>query len=548
MSPRLAVAASALGSLLLATVLLLPGLGAAPPWDPDEGRHAEIAREVAVAERPGGWLLPTLDGVPYRRKPILYYWLAAAALRTGDVDIAMARLPSTLSAIAITTAVGACGAAWWGPVAGLAAATVLATAAGFVLVARLASPDMTFALWITLGVIALRAGIRALPRGVALVPAALAAGLGMLTKGFAAPLLLALIGLAETVLAGRGRALRARPLFVAAAAGLAVTLPWVLAIALLDPPYLEQFVWREHVQRFLHPTASLHPRSALLYLPVLVVGFLPWSVLVPAAVRAALPLADDPPARFCVVWAAIVVAFFSVSSGKQAVYVLPALPPLALLIGRAIARWHTAADGLPGLARHGLNLVGVGLVLAPPILLIVATLTYDGALAPAAWLAWSVMPVGAALLWLLARRHDAVALGVLAAAMALGLHAFQTIALPRLAVVVSMAPLAAAVRAHVPPGTDVPIVAYEIRAASLSFLLEQPIRHLHRPQHVGDLRVRHPLVLVATSARHRAELDAVGPWYFWWQGPRRLLLGTEPRPVAATPPGADGGNPEKPTL
>jgi 4-amino-4-deoxy-L-arabinose transferase-like glycosyltransferase len=546
MSPRLAVVASALASLALAAAVLLPGLGTAPPWDPDEGRHAEIAREVAVADRLDGWLLPTLDGEPYRRKPILAYWLTAAALRAGGTDIGTARLPSALAAIAIVGLTGACGAAWWGPMAGVAAATVLTTAAGFVLVARLVSPDMTFALWITLGVVALRAGIRALPRTGALVPSAVAAGLGTLTKGFAAPLLIALVGLVELVVGRRLHALRPGPRRGAAVAGLAVTSPWLVAIATLDPAYLQQLVLREHVQRFLHPTASLHPRSALLYVPVLVVGFLPWSLVVPAAVRAAWPLRADPPARFCVVWAAVVVAFFSLSAGKQAVYVLPALPPLALLVGRALARWWTAGDGPSALARVGLHTVAVGLVLAPPILLIVATLTYDGALAPVAWLSWTVMPVGAVLLWLLGRRRDVAAVGVLAAAMALGLHAFHSVALPRLAVVVSMAPLAAAVRAHVPPGADVPVVAYEIRAASLSFLLEQPIRHLHRPQHVGELRLRHPLVLVATSARHRRELDAVGPWHVWWEGPRRLLLATEPRPPAPTP--ADGGNPGGPRL
>lgn len=550
MPPRLAVVACAVASLALAALVLLPGLGTPPPWDPDEGRHAEIAREMAVAERPGGWLLPTLDGVPYRRKPILHYWLAAAALHAGGVDIGMARLPSTLAAIGIVAVTGACGAAWWGPVAGLASATILVTAAGFALVARLASPDMTFALWITLAIVAMRAGLRALPRTAALVPSALAAGLATLTKGFAGPLLIALVGLVDAALRRRLARVPARAVLAAAAAIVVVTLPWLLAIAVLDPPYLRQFVVREHLLRFFDPSTSLHPRSMLFYVPVLLVGFLPWSVLVPSAVLAARPVGADAPARFCLAWAAVVIAFFSLSSGKQAVYVLPALPPLALLVGRALARWQASAEGLPDLARRGLRLFGLGLLVAPPIVLLVAAQRYDGALVPAASLALGVMPVGVALLALLRRRHDAAAAGVLALAMALGLHVFHVQALPRLAVVVSMAPLADTIRAHVPRAAGIPIVAYEIRAASLSFLLEQPVRHLHRPPHLARLRARHPLVLVVTSPRHRAALDVIGPWYVWAEGPRRLLLGTAPRPTADVEPAppAAGGNPGEPTL
>lgn len=540
MIARRAVVGSALASLALAAVVLVPGLGTPPPWDPDEGRHAEIARELVVSTHPGGWLLPTLDGVPYRRKPILFYWLTAASLATGGVDVGAARLPSALAAVLIVGIVGACGTAWWGVATGVTAAAVLVTAAGFALVARLTSPDMTFALWITLGVVAVRMGVAALPQPGALAPAALAAGLGTLTKGFAAPLLILAIGLAEVAGTRRWRALRARPLLMALAAGLAVTLPWLLAIAALDPPYLQQFVLREHVQRFLDPSESLHPRSTLLYLPVLIVGFLPWSALLPAVVRAALPPGADPAARFCLAWAAIVIAFFSLSAGKQAVYILPALPPLALLTARALTTWRLAPTGLPPLARRGLVLLAIGLVVTPPVLLLLATQTYDGALVPAAWLSGVGLPVGGAICWLLGRRRDTAALTLLAVAMAVCLHLFQTVGLPRLAVVVSMAPLAEVIRAQVPVDDAVPIVAYEIRAASLSFLLERTIRHLHRPRQVTRLRDRHPLVLVATTRRHRDALDAVGPWYVWWAGPRRLLLGSAPRPDGVDVPSAPG--------
>ena len=69
-----------LGVLLVAAVLLTAGLGAYGLWDPDEGRHAAIARELYSATTWGGWLVPSHNFAAYHDKPILYYWLTAIRL------------------------------------------------------------------------------------------------------------------------------------------------------------------------------------------------------------------------------------------------------------------------------------------------------------------------------------------------------------------------------------------------------------------------------------------------------------------------------------
>ncbi len=73
---------SAYVSLLIATaalILYLPGLGRPALWEPDEGRYAEIAREMYLS---GDYVTPRDDFVRYFEKPPLVYWCRGC----GDKD------------------------------------------------------------------------------------------------------------------------------------------------------------------------------------------------------------------------------------------------------------------------------------------------------------------------------------------------------------------------------------------------------------------------------------------------------------------------------
>jgi 4-amino-4-deoxy-L-arabinose transferase-like glycosyltransferase len=195
-----------------------------------------------------------------------------------------------------------------------------------------------------------------------------------------------------------------------------ITLPWFVYVQWRYPEFFRFFILEQHFGRFLTP--AIHPEPLYYYLPVLLGLLLPWTWLLPWTLAAGGRW-RDPDYRFLVIWAAVMVGFFSLSRGKLAPYILPALLPLALLVGRELAR-------LTGVGRMSFNsrllrtsllvwaVTGVGLValsLWPPPLLVQAltrgnlTLPYLLTLS----LIWALTPL-AALLW---RHLGALLLGAL---------------------------------------------------------------------------------------------------------------------------------------
>ena len=323
--------------LLLALVLIATGVGLRDPWPADEPRFALIARDMMLS---GDWLIPQVGGDIYADKPPLFFWLLAISMSvTQSVRVGFL-LPSLFAGIGCVVLVYDLARRLWNRETGLLAAVVLLFSVQFVWQARQAQIDATLCFWTTLGLYGLLRHCLLGPSWRWYAVGWAAAGLGIITKGVGFLPLLVLIPFA---LMRRGQ-WTPRAMFVggwrwllgplALLVAVSIWLAPMLLAAQGDPQlaaYRDEILFHQTVNRY---AAAWHHREPFWYFIVEVIPllWLPLTALLPwlwphwrAAFRArdmriALPL----------VWVVLVVLFFSLSSGKRGVYVLPALPALVL--------------------------------------------------------------------------------------------------------------------------------------------------------------------------------------------------------------------------
>lgn len=307
-------------------------------WEPDEARHAEMAREMVES---GDWITPTLNYVKYFEKPVLTFWGMALSFKIFGISEASARLVPALSASMVVMLIYFIGRRLWNSNAGFWSALCLASSFMFIVLSQIILVDMPLCLGVVLAVL----GALKLKDGQGLGRYLFWGGsaLGFLTKGALGaglPFLIVLCfvlcsrewGLLKQVLRLRGI------LFF-----IILCLPWYLLVSLRNPEFLP-FFWDENWQRLL---TDKHSRwqPPWFYLYVLPAGFLPWIVFFPWAVGKLwvgwkeLKSAQGRPALWVLVWFVAYFLFFSVSSSKMLHYALPMLPPMALITGHALAHF-----------------------------------------------------------------------------------------------------------------------------------------------------------------------------------------------------------------
>jgi 4-amino-4-deoxy-L-arabinose transferase-like glycosyltransferase len=359
---RLAVVS---GVLALVSVPLFAGLGAWPLMDPDEGRNAEVAREMLAS---GSWIVPHFNGLPFLDKPVGLFWMIAASFRLVGIGELGARLPSAVGAVCLLLATFAIARRLLGTRHALVAAVVLGTAPLVMIFARLTIFDMPFTALVTLTIWALVEGRLSTENRRWYVLAGLAMGGAMLTKG---PVGVAVPMLAWAAARGslpqpdgpRGRA----PALVVSLVFLAVVVPWIVAVAIREPGFLRYAVIDETLLRFTAP--ERFNRAGPFYYPtgVLLAGFGAWSVVLAAVVPGLLRRARDgyPEAQaihFTVRMIVAILVLFTLSASKRPGYVLPALVPLSILTSVGILE----APGRVVAAIRGLAVgaVAMGVILA----------------------------------------------------------------------------------------------------------------------------------------------------------------------------------------
>jgi dolichol-phosphate mannosyltransferase len=327
-----------------------------PLLEPDEGRYAEIAREML---RSGDWIVPTLNRQPFYDKPPLFYWLVAASFRLFGTNEWAARLVPTLAAFWTVLATYVFGRRIVGLRSAFLAALVLTLTVGFIQVARIVILDSLLTLFVTGALFTAYEAVRG-PRlrGHWWIASALCCALGVLTKGPIAFVLLA-PPLAAYVWLNRDRprlTLAHWGAYIGLVLGLA--LPWYGAITIRDPNFAYYFFVDQHLIRFW--THEYHVQPMWYYVPVLLIGCLPWSLLLVPIGRFLLCRSTESRALrpramgFFLLWASWCILFFSASSSKLPPYILPALPALALLVGGYLDHllFHPSLAGLFQWARR----------------------------------------------------------------------------------------------------------------------------------------------------------------------------------------------------
>jgi len=416
--------------LLLWFFLGLLPLLVRPLWEPDEGRYAEIAREMLAS---GDWLTPRLNGVLYFEKPPLQYWLSALSMKLFGVNGAAARLPLALAsglmiwaAWRLAKRLGAREPLW--------ASFMAATGLLAFLVGQLLTLDALFSAFLVAGVAAfVEAVVRRRegqnPLGWTLFTFLLLSG-AMLTKGLAEVILTGGILLFSLVFAWRDAALRRAVLRTALdplgwLLYLALVVPWFWAVNRANPGHAQFFFIHEHFTRFLtHEHARQGSNNWLLdklyFVGVLAVGLLPWLSACLLGLKRSWtflkgrgPQAQDHLARWTVgltgmafLWPLV---FFSASGSKLAPYILPSVVPLA-----ALACTFEREGEEPAALRR----MGVELLLLGGIFLLAAAL-FRKDLAGLGWMLALGAGFGGLGLW--ARRPRGLSASRLMAALGAGL-------------------------------------------------------------------------------------------------------------------------------
>jgi 4-amino-4-deoxy-L-arabinose transferase-like glycosyltransferase len=340
--------------LLLAAFLLLTfDIGRYALFEPHEGHFAGIAREMVLR---GDWVTPTLNGSPYLNKPPLLYWFIAISYKVFGINELAARLPIALAAWMSVVIAWRWSRQLWGKLASRAVVIFLSVSVGWFIFAHQLLIDELLGM-LLLGMMYCFWRLLQNPKShLFFIAAYLFLGLAVLAKGILA---LAFWMAACGAIALTRRRWKALSLF-RPLPGLgivaAIVLPWFIAVERANPGFIQYFLLNENFKRALDtrwpPDYSISKVSPWAYLIVTLLWCLPWVLMVPPALleiwhrwrwnvseqerhhRDALTLLG--------VLAALPILLFLPLSSRLYYYSIPALPPLAMMVGHW---WAIASDG-----------------------------------------------------------------------------------------------------------------------------------------------------------------------------------------------------------
>jgi 4-amino-4-deoxy-L-arabinose transferase-like glycosyltransferase len=337
--------------LIVATLYLcyFHNLGAIGLVGPDEPRYAWIARNMVET---GDWVTPRLYGQPWFEKPVLYYWSAALSFKMFGVSETTARLPSAVFALLATLLMAWLARGRYGDETARWLLLLLPSTVGMIGFSHAAATDMPFAAMLTIAMVFAARLLALVPPSSAVSSTSFASSTSFTSFFFGFFLGLAVLakGPAAIVLSGGAVLLWAiftkcwrdafRCLHPAAIAGFCLTaLPWYILCARRNPDFFRVFIIEHNFKRYLTPEFQ-HIQPFWFYVPILLIAFLPWTLVLlwSTACGSLLSWRRRHVASsivFLLSWALFCILFFSTSKSKLPGYILPAVPPIAVLLARS---------------------------------------------------------------------------------------------------------------------------------------------------------------------------------------------------------------------
>jgi len=347
-----------LGILVLTSIILLfTGLSVRSLWG-SEGRWAETVREMLIS---GNYFLPAINGQTYFDKPLLSYWAIIPFAINGVVTEVAARTPGVMAGMGTVIITFVIGRRLFGSKTGFISSFLLLTSAMFVLWSRTASAEMlnVFAIWLSFWLFTAGAH-HGSPVYVIFLYSICA--IASFFKGPVAPAVvfssITFYSVIEALVQTRKNGFT----FSAAKEALLSKLRWIVSwqglfgvlagaaifmIFLLMPVILTgswssvELMWKENVQRFFRPFDHIEPLYT--YFKHIPVFFAPWTLFMLASLQGIRCRGGNIPERLIMLLTLAIFIFFTISGSRRSYYILPILPGLALITGKGITDWLTAA-------------------------------------------------------------------------------------------------------------------------------------------------------------------------------------------------------------
>jgi len=349
---------------MIAALVLLWRLGgpSLAPWD--EAIYAQVSKEIVQGK---GWLTLHWADQPWFEKPPLMMWITAVLYRLFGVSEFWARAVSAFSGIGLVITTYLIGAFAYGKRVGLLGALILLTCYHFLSFARFGTMEVMLTLFTYLavwGYLRLRDGNEMWWYLIWLCLA-----LGLLTKGAAGLIAVAVVFLAMLFDGGLKTAIKSKHFWFGFLFALLIVVPWHAAMfARYDRAFIEEYV-RYHVIARSTSTLEGHPSSYFYYLGRLVDGFFPWIVIVPFAIVASVrrTLKSDSPSQPLLLIALLVFGVYTIIPTRRPWYIVPLYPALAILIANFVVHLYNS---------HKSSRIYRGLIVSACVLLTVIGIGY----------------------------------------------------------------------------------------------------------------------------------------------------------------------------